>query len=167
VIRSLRRFGSYLLGKTEEVQDLDLKDLLMAKVILDIHRTRTHKEFVFLPLGHLKPIHRLDRPNAIRATEARVEALRPHLERLVATGRLTCDDLAEILPSVSWIKAVRENDESYLTYEGNGRLAALHGVFGKDADLEVEVELYHFRKAKKIVRRLNRLRRLNGLYDPV
>jgi hypothetical protein len=36
-------------------------------------------------------------------------------------------------------------------------------VFGSDADLEVEVELYHFRSSKKIVRRLNRLRRLNGL----
>jgi len=163
VIRSLRRFGSYLLGKSDEVQDLDLKDLLMAKVILDIHRTRTSKELVFVPLGHLKPIHRLDRPNAIRATEARVEVLAPHRERLLAAGRLTCDDLAEVLPSVSWIKTVRENDQSYLTYEGNGRLAALHKMFGPDADLDVEVELYHFRRPKKIVRRLNRLRRLNGL----
>jgi len=163
VIRNLRRFGAYLVGKSAEVQDLDLKDLLMAKVILDIHRTRTRKELVFLPLGHLKPIHTLDRPNAIRATEARVEALGPHLERLLATGRLTCADLAEVLPSVSWIKTVREDNQSYLAYEGNGRLAALHQVFGSEADLEVEVELYHFRSSKKIVRRLNRLRRLNGL----
>ena len=64
---------------------------------------------------------------------------------------------------MSWIKTVCENDQSYLTYEGNGRLAALHEVFGREADLEVEVELYHFRRSKKIVRRLNRLRRLNGL----
>ena len=163
MIRRLRRLVSYLLGKSDEVQDLDLKDLLMAKVILDIHRTRTSKELVFLPLGHLKPIHKLDRPNAIRATGARVEALKPHRERLLAVGRLTCADLAEVLPSVSWIKTVRENDLSYLTYEGNGRLAALHEMFGSDADLEVEVELYHFRRPKKIVRRLNRLRRLNGL----
>ena len=75
----------------------------------------------------------------------------------------TCADLAEVLPSVSWIKTVRESDQSYLTYEGNGRLAALHQVFGPEADLKVEVELYHFRRTKKIVRRLNRLRRLNGL----
>jgi hypothetical protein len=163
VIRGLRRFGSYLLGKSDEVQDLDLKDMLMAKVILDIHRTRTSKEFVFLPLGHLNPIHKLDRPTAIRATVARVEALEPHQDRLLAAGRLTCADLAEVLPSVSWIKTVRENDESYLTYEGNGRLAALHQVFGPDADLEIEVELYRCRRSKKVVRRLNRLRRLNGL----
>ena len=163
MIHNLRKLADYLIGRSHEVQNLDLKDLLMAKVILDIHRTRTRKELVFLPLGNLKPIHTLDRPNAIRATEARVEALGPHRERLLAAGRLTCADLAEVLPSVSWIKTVRENDQSYLTYEGNGRLAALHEMFGSDADLEVEVELYHFRRPKKIVRRLNRLRRLNGL----
>ena len=163
MIHNLRRLVAYVAGKSNEVQDLDLKDLLMAKVILDIHRTRVRKELLFLPLGYLKPIHTLDRQNAIRATEARVEALGPHREQLLAAGRLTCADLAEVLPSVSWIKIVRENDQSYLTYEGNGRLAALHQVFGPESDLEVEVELYHFRKSKKIVRRLNRLRRLNGL----
>ena len=163
-MRSLRRFGAYLVGKSDDVQDLDLKDLLMAKVILDIHRKRVRKEFIFVPLGHLKPIHGLDRPNAIRATEARVEALGPHRVRLLVTGRLTCDDLTEILPSVSWIKTVRESDQSYLAYEGNGRLAALRQVFGPESDLNVEVELYRFRNSRKIVRRLNRLRRLNGLF---
>jgi hypothetical protein len=163
VIHNLRKLGAYLVGKSDEVQDLDLKDLLMAKVILDIHRTRTRKQLVFVPLAFLKPIHKLDRPNAIQATEARVEDLGPHRERFLSAGRLTCADLAEVLPSVSWIKTVRENDESYLTYEGNGRLAALHAVFGPGAELEVEVELYHLRRPKKIVRRLNRLRRMNGL----
>jgi hypothetical protein len=163
VIGNLRKLGAYLLGKRNEVQELDLKDLLMAKVILDIHRKRTHKELVFIPLRDLKPIHPLDRENAIRATESRIEALGPHRRRLLDSGRLTCNDLAEVLPSVSWIKTVRENERSVLAYEGNGRLAALHGVFGTDADLEVEVELYHFKNPKKIVRRLNRLRRLNGL----
>lgn len=163
MIGNLRKLGAYLLGKRDEVQELDLKDLLMAKVILDIHRKRTRKEFVFIPLRNLKPIHTLDRENAIRATEARIEGLGPHRKRLLAAGRLTRTDLAEVLPSVSWIKTVREDEHSYLAYEGNGRLGALHSVFGNDSDLEIEVELYHIKKSKKIVRRLNRLRRLNGL----
>lgn len=163
MIRNLRKLTAYLAGKADEVQDLDVKDLLMAKVILDIHRTRIRKEFVFVPLGHLKPIHALDRPNAIRATEIRIEALAPHRNRFVTSGRIACADLAEVLPSVSWIKTVRENQLSYLAYEGNGRLAAMHAVFGCCAELEVEVELYQFRNTKKIVRRLNRLRRMNGL----
>ena len=163
MIGNLRRLGAYLLGKRDEVQELDFKDLLMAKVILDIHRKRTHKEFVFIPLRDLKPIHTLDRENAVRATKARIDVLKLHRERLLAAGRLTCTDLAGVLPSVSWIKTVRENQHSFLAYEGNGRLGALHGVFGQDSDLEVEVELYHFRPSKQIVRRLNRLRRMNGL----
>lgn len=163
MIRDLRKLGAYLIGKADEIQDLDLKDVLMAKVILDIHRTRLRKEFVFVPLGHLKPIHTLDRPNAIQATAARVQTLEPHRQEFLRSGRLVCADLAEVLPSVSWIKVVREDDSSFLAYEGNGRLAALHQVFGPAADLEIEVELYHFRSSKKIVRRLNRLRRLNGL----
>jgi len=43
VIRSLRSFGAYLVGKTDEGKDLDLEDLLMAKVILDIHRKRVRR----------------------------------------------------------------------------------------------------------------------------
>jgi len=38
VIHNLRKLADYLIGKSDEVQDLDLKDLLMAKVILDIHQ---------------------------------------------------------------------------------------------------------------------------------
>jgi hypothetical protein len=30
--------GAYLVGKADEIQDLDLRDVLMAAVILDIHR---------------------------------------------------------------------------------------------------------------------------------
>jgi hypothetical protein len=110
MIRNWRKLTAYLLGKTDELQDLDLKDVLMAKVILDIHRKRLRKEFVFLPLGHLYPTHTLDRPNAIRATEARVEALEPHRESLLDSGKMARADLAEILPSVSWIKVVREHE---------------------------------------------------------
>lgn len=163
MIHNLRKLAAYLVGKTDEVQDLDLSDVLMAKVILDIHRKRLRKEFVLIPLRYLRPIHTLDRPNAIRATEARVETLAPYRERFESAGRMTCADLAEILPSVSWIKVVREDDSSYLAYEGNGRLAALQQVFGRDGAVEIEVELYHFRNPRKIVRRLNRVRRLNGL----
>jgi hypothetical protein len=163
MIQNIQKLISYLVGKKDEIQDLDLRDALMAKVILDIHRTRFRKEFIFVPLGDLKPIHTLDRPSAIQATEERVQTLEPNRERFLTAGRLTRTDLAEIMPSVSWIKVVREDDRSFVAFEGNGRLAALHRVFGPDAALEIEVELYHFRKPRKIVRRLNRLRRLNGL----
>jgi hypothetical protein len=153
----------YLRGKRSELEDLDVKDIVMAKVILDIHRKRTRKEIVDVPLFALWPIHNLDRENAIEATRRRIEALQPHRQELLQQGRLSCEMLARYLPSVSWIKVVQEIPNSYLAFEGNGRIAALQAVFEPEDGLLVEVEQYLFRNPAKIIRRLNRVRRLNGL----
>ena len=158
-----RRLFRYLRGKRSEIDDLDVKDIVMAKVILDIHRKRTHKEIVNVPLFALLPIHTLDRENAIEATRRRIEALQPHRQELLQGGRLTCEMLARYLPSVSWIKVVQETPDAFLAFEGNGRIAAMQAVFQPDDGLFVEVEQYLFRNPRKIVRRLNRVRRLNGL----
>jgi hypothetical protein len=158
-----RKLGRYLLGKKSELEDLDLKDVVMAKAILDIHRKRTGKEIVRLPLFALRQIHTLDRENAIETTKRRVGVLEAHKDELVGAGTLSCDILARYLPSVSWIKVVREAEDSYLAFEGNGRLAAMQTVFRPEDGLLVEAELYMFGNPKKIIRRLNRVRRLNGL----
>ena len=60
----MRRFFSYLLGKRSEVSDLDLKDVLLTKAVLDIHRKRTHKALVSVPLFSICQVHRLDRENS-------------------------------------------------------------------------------------------------------
>jgi hypothetical protein len=158
-----RKLIGYLLGKHSELEHLDVKDIVMAKAILDIHRTRSHKQVVSVPLFALRQIHLLDRENAIEATRRRVEALRSHRQELLEWGTLSCDLLADYLPSVSWIKVVRDTQDSYLAFEGNGRIAAMQEVFTPEEDLLVEVEEYVFRSPKKVLRRLNRVRRLNGL----
>ena len=89
--------------------------------------------------------------------------LEAHKDELLEAGTLSCDVLARYLPSVSWIKVVRESESSYLAFEGNGRLAAMQTVFAPEDGLLVEAEHYTFRNPKKIIRRLNRVRRLNGL----
>ncbi|MCK4881716.1 MAG: hypothetical protein KAS92_01685 [Candidatus Omnitrophica bacterium] len=45
---------------------------------------------------------------------------------------------------------------------GNSRELAKE-VFGDREDILVEIEEYHFRNKKDIIRKLNRLRKLNGL----
>jgi hypothetical protein len=157
------KIARYLSGKRSELEDLDLKDVVMAKAILDIHRKRSRKERVNLPLFALRQIHTLDRENAIQATRQRVEALQRHRRELLRQGTLSCDTLARYLPSVSWIKVVQESADSFLAFEGNGRIAALQTVFTAADGLRVEVERYEFRNPNKIIRRLNRVRRLNGL----
>jgi hypothetical protein len=163
LLTEARKLVRYLLGKQSELEHLDVKDIVMAKAILDIHRTRSHKEIISVPLFALQQIHLLDRENAIEATRRRVEVLQSHKEELLRMGNLSCDLLANYLPSVSWIKVVKEAPDSYLAFEGNGRIAAMQAVFTPDDGLLVEVVEYVFRNPRKIIRRLDRVRRLNGL----
>ena len=159
----LKKFCAYLLGKKAELKDLDSKDIVMTKTILDIHRTRTHKEFVLVPLFAIKPIHRIDRETALEAMAKRVQSLAACKDELLAARTITCAILAEHLPSVSWIKVVQENPDSYLAYEGNGRVEAMQQVFRPEDEIWVEVEQYHFHNPTKILSQLNTVRRLNGL----
>ncbi len=159
----IRNILKYLFGKKSELTHLSTKDALLAKVILDIHRKRTHTKFVLVPLFSLKPIHVIDRENALLATEKRIEKLREVKDEFLTKNRITREVLAEYLPSISAIKVVQESENSIIAYEGNGRLVALQRVFEPTDGLMIEVEQYHFRNPAKILRRMNRIRRLNGL----
>ncbi len=159
------RFFSYLLGKKSELSDLDVKDVMLAKVVLDIHRKRTHKAIVSVPLFSIRQVHRLDRESAELATRQRVSTLEAHKPELLAAREMTCELLAKYLPSISWMKVVEHEPGGYIAFEGNGRLAAMQEVFSPADEMRVQVEQYHFRNTPKIVRRLDRVRKLNGLAD--
>ena len=159
---SLRTWLRYLLGKRSEVAQMDYKDAVMAKVVLDIHRTRRDKRIVLVPLAKLAPIHRIDRETALAATRARTEALRAHRDALLATRTLDGAALQAIIPSVSAIKVVADGDR-WLAFEGNGRLYAMRDAFADDDGMQVEVEEYIFDDDRSIRRRLHRVRRLNEI----
>ncbi|HSH03525.1 MAG TPA: hypothetical protein VLL52_13470 [Anaerolineae bacterium] len=163
VLDKLEEWWHYLWNKRSEVQELRWQDILMTKAILDIHRKRVHKEFVMVPLYQIKPLHPLDRENTIAAVERRAEILREGRERILAGGLLTRELLDEYIPSITAIKVVADSEGGYISYEGNGRLGAMRQVFTPEDGIKVEVEEYYFRNPKKIVRRLNRVRRANGI----
>lgn len=159
---TLSKWWHYLLGKRSEVAQMDYKDAYLAKVVLDIHRKRSGKRMIRVPLARLEPIHRIDRENAMRATRERVDALRPHRDALLATRLLDGEALQTILPSVSCIKVVQDG-ERWLAFEGNGRLYAMREVFAPEDGMQVEVEEYVFDDARSIRRRMQRVRALNRL----
>jgi len=161
----VRKLGRYLIRKRDELEALDVKDAVMAKVILDIHRKKARKRVVSVPLFELRQIHTLDRDSAREATAQRIKALQRCESELLEAGTLTCELLAHHLPSVSWIKVVQESEHAYLAFEGNGRIAAMQAVFSPADEMRVEVELYEFRNPTKVIRGLNRVRRLNGLLE--
>lgn len=158
------RFVKYLFGKRSELADLEFKDAVLAKVVLDIHRKRVRKEKKMVPLYHLYRVHRLDRENALAATRKRIDTLREHRQVLLEDPKgLTAEVIGRVLPSVSPIMVVKEADNRYIAFEGNGRLAALQEVFAVADDVNVEVEEHCFSNPRKIVRRLRRVQRLNRI----
>ncbi len=163
MFKKVIHFIKYLLGKTSELADLETKDALLAKIVLAIHRKRTHSENLLVPLFALKQIHAIDRENAILATEKRIEQLQKVKSHLLEKKDLTQKILADYLPSVSGIKVVKDTENSYISYEGNGRLVALQKVFSPDDGINVEVEEYHFKNPEKILRQMTRVRKLNSL----
>ncbi len=162
MIHTLRTWWHYLLGKRGELAHMDHKDAYMAKVVMDIHRKRTGKTLVQVPLAQLEPIHRIDRDSALRSTRERADALRIHRDALLATKLLDSEALQTIIPSVSHIKVVRDGDR-WLAFEGNGRLYAMREVFDDDDGMQVEVEEYRFDDSRSVLRRLRRVRTLNRL----
>lgn len=165
MLNTIQKFFDYFLGKRSEVKDLDAKDAVLAKTVMDIHRTRTRKDIVSVPLFSLQQIHELDRDSAQEVIAERARTLSTHRQAILDAGKLTQESLNEYLPSVSAIKVVRENDESYIAYEGNGRLAAMQQVFAPSDGVMIEVEEYHFDDPEKMLRRMNRVRRMNGLIE--
>jgi len=164
ILKKIKKVLLYFLKKTPELLELDEKDLLLAKVVLDIHRKRTHSNFVIVPLYALHQIHPIDnRKTSLEQTEERARIIAQHKTALLAEKRLTRETLVKYLPPVSGIKVVRESAGNFISFEGNGRLVALQKVFTPQDDIEVEVEEYYFKNTKKILRRMNRVRRRHEL----
>lgn len=163
VFDEIKKIVKYLVNKVVEIKDMEPKDALLAKTVIDIHKKKVRTKFNIVPLNYLFQIHAIDRENAIKATNKRVDILIENREKLLKEKNITRKILNEYLPSVSWIKVVKEDENSYLSYEGNGRLVAMKKVFSEDDNMFVEVEEYIVSDYKKILRRMNRIRKLNKL----
>ncbi len=129
MLNKITTFIKYLLGKSSELKDLETKDALLAKVVLDIHRKRTHSEFISVPLFALKQIHAIDRENAVAATNQRVDKLERAKQEL-------------------------------LQYQHLSQM-----VFTPTDLITIEVEEYKFKNPHKILKRMAKVRTLNGLDD--
>ena len=155
----MQKIFHYLLGKKSEAKELSHKDLLLAKVVMDIHRKRTHSEVTNVPLYDLHAIHPLDRKNTLQAITQRVSILKIQREKLLDIQYLNQGILRKYLPSVSAIKVVREGEGAYITFEGNGRIGALKQVFCPDDATYVEVEHDCFKNTAKILHRITKSER--------
>lgn len=157
------RWWRYLWGKRDEVAAMDWKDAELARIVLAIHRHRRGVDWRFVPIRDIAPIHPIDRPSALATAEERAARIRPIADALRAEGRIGRDRLQSVLPSVSAIKLIETAPGRYVSFEGNGRLAALRNVFADTADLQVECERHDIAHAGRLLRRIARLREAHGL----
>ena len=163
MVGQIKKFFVYLFNKRSEINDLDFRDALLAQANVRIYRTRSHKTFDMIPLNRLQFIHKLQRENALQVLGQRIKIIKEHKDKICIDQKIKMDAINEFLPSVSMIKVIEDNFGNYLAFEGNGRIAALKDVYNDDQSIYVEVEQYHFKNKRKVLKMLNRIRRLNGL----
>ena len=137
------------------------RDLLLAKAVADIHRHVVRKRLQLVPLWSIQPMHGLDRDTALARLKERVELLKQHKQAIVRKRNLTRRNLLDFLPSISGIKAIEDGNGGYISFEGNGRVAACKQVFTDSDKLRLEVEVYTVDDPRKILRRVRRVQQRN------
>lgn len=158
----LLRWWRYFWGKRDEVAALDWKDAELARIVLRIHRHRRAVDWRFVSMAAIAPIHPINRPTALASAEERAARIRPIADALRVEARIGRDRLQEVLPSVSAIKLVEVAPGRYVSFEGNGRLAALRSVFANTNAMDIECELYDIAHAGRLLHRIERLRLAHG-----
>jgi hypothetical protein len=157
-----RGWGTWLKEKRHEIPRLRLRDALLGKAVADIHRHCLQTVDELVPLQRIQPIHAIDRPGAIATLAKRIATLRHNLADLGPEPSLNDATLRALLPSVSGFHGVRRGS-SVITFEGNGRLAALKEVLGQRSKVAIAVTIHEVDEPGKIARRVQRVRRLNAL----
>ncbi|MGB1799638.1 MAG: hypothetical protein ACPHLK_02275 [Gammaproteobacteria bacterium] len=151
----------YLGNKKSELKDLRLRDALLAKAVADIHRHTKQKEIKYVPLSLITPIHCIDREAAINKVKERASILMEHKQELKKIKKLNKQTLLQYLPSISGIKVIKDDNDHYISFEGNGRVEAFKQVFDLNDDIQLEVEEYVLDDYEKVLRRVNRVRTRN------
>ncbi len=160
----VERLWNWIWGKRNEVKDLDHRDVFMGHIVLEILQTSTKNEFQLIPLYNLLPIHPVNnRESTIQATKERAQKVEHYKAKILEKKKMTKEDLAEVLPSATFIRAIEDKDGTYATFEGNGRIAALKSVFRPQDEIEIEVDVYYPKKIKRSQKKLKKLRKMYNL----
>jgi hypothetical protein len=141
--------------KLPELTELDMSDLIMAKVIADINRLSTGYESIFVSYKSLKPIHAINRGSANAKCDDRADAARKAISVLQANGMrlseslIAAEESLKEFQSVTGFQVVQlsgSDGGGYVTFEGNGRRESLKRAFqdNPNIDLFVEVRLFQF-----------------------
>jgi len=160
----IKKVWNWLFAKRSELFQMNHKDALMAHIVVDIMQNSKKHGFKYCKLHSLDPIHPVDnRKNTIRATQERVNKLKPYRNKLLKRRKLSKEDLSKYLPSATYARAIPTSEGRHFTFEGNGRIAALKQIFTPQDNIEIELDVYYPRHGRKVRRNIKKLRAMHGM----
>ncbi len=142
------RIWRWLAQKAPELKHLSPRDAELAYFIARIEREKISRRTVMVPLFSVQLIHDITRPTALEKVAERVQVLTEHKADLLSKREITQEFLGNYLPSLTWIKVIRDGN-SHIAFEGNGRLLAFQQVFQPSDNMEIEVELFEFNESQQ------------------
>ncbi len=164
MISTIKRIWNWLYAKRSEVAQMNYRDAFMAHVVFEILQPGTPHAFEFVPLDKLLRIHPVDnRENTRDATARRIKQVEEHADSLRKKKRLSKDDIAQVLPSATYMRAVPGDGGVFYAFEGNGRVAALKASLHTSDRIEVEIDVFRPKKFTRTIKKIEKLRRMHGM----
>jgi hypothetical protein len=136
---------------------------LLIRLNLSIYRHRLKFERASLPFSAIRPLHNFDNPLELEKTHTRARMLVEHREELTRTGIVSTEVLAKYAPSITPIRVIELGQGVYVSYEGNGRLAALRTALHPDEQLAIEVEVAIVKRPEIVLSKIRHYWTRHGL----
>lgn len=130
-----------ILDKVETISHLDAAFPIQQYYNSVIKKTAKEKRIIRVPVKDLYNIIKMD--NVKRAeNEERATRIQAAKEDIAKAGGLTREIQTKLFTEGDPMSVVKDKNGKYIAFDGNGRLQSLEMVYGKDSDVEVEVEYY-------------------------
>ncbi len=140
IFQKIKNFFWYWYQKRNEIKYLKIRDLKQANIITQIGLFTEKREQVFLNLEKINIfLHPIDRKSSLKKLEKRKKILKKQKKEILNIGEISIDKMDKFLPSITPIKVVEIEKDSFLVWEGNGRIKALVDVFKENKNIKIEV----------------------------
>ena len=151
----------YYFQKIEELKYLDRSKItaIILRMKIWIHHKKTTIEKI--PLSKIKSIHPITHGSAIEKTQARARAVKAYFSKHGIPPYLSTSIQEETIKSKNLIRAIKTDEDTYIIFDGNGRLYALREALKGDEleDFPIEIEIIHVEYSK--IKHLLEKRRLS------
>jgi hypothetical protein len=155
---------AYAWEKILELRRCEKKRLYLIASGGDIYRTQIARELRPISFGHLRSIHIVTDQAGTRAKMlARAQKLREFARSLPPGRKVISADIDRLMPSVTPFRAVADEAETFILFEGVGRYNAIREALGEAAALDISVEVFRTKDPVRTLRLVHDVQRANGL----